>query len=55
MILTSGTLAPFNSFETELGIPFDIKLSNPHIIDAKQNLLAMIIKRGPSQKVIILV
>jgi len=26
IILTSGTLTPFNSWESELRIPFDIKL-----------------------------
>lgn len=38
IILTSGTLSPLNSFATELGIPFPVRLENPHIISDKQVL-----------------
>ncbi len=31
-ILTSGTLTPFNSFEAELQLKFDIQLENEYII-----------------------
>lgn len=33
VILTSGTLAPLQSFESELGVSFPCKLEAPHIID----------------------
>lgn len=36
MLLTSGTLAPLDSFAAELGVPFDVRLENPHVIDPKQ-------------------
>ncbi len=34
VLLTSGTLSPFDSFESELKIPFAHKLSNKHIVPA---------------------
>ena len=36
IILTSGTLSPMNTFETELRIEFPIQLKNNHIIDVDQ-------------------
>ena len=36
IILTSGTLAPFDILEEELKIKFDISLENEHIIDESQ-------------------
>ena len=36
VILTSGTLAPLNSFAAELQVPFPITLENPHIIGSNQ-------------------
>ena len=47
VILTSGTLSPFYSFETELKIPFPIKISNPHVINTSTNLLAGVFNSGP--------
>jgi len=35
VLLTSGTLAPLKSFESELTIDFPIKLENNHVIDTK--------------------
>lgn len=36
IIITSGTLSPIESMETELKCKFDIKLENRHVIDACQ-------------------
>ena len=36
ILLTSGTLSPMESFQAELGIEFNQKLENPHVIDHKQ-------------------
>ena len=33
IILTSGTLAPMDAFESECGVKFDVKLNTPHVID----------------------
>ena len=35
VLLTSGTLAPLKSFESELTLEFPIKLENGHVIDTK--------------------
>ena len=42
IILTSGTLAPFDILENELKIQFDITLENEHIIDKSQYKFAII-------------
>lgn len=36
IVLASGTMSPLDSFELELGVKFDVKLSANHIIDPKQ-------------------
>ena len=36
VILTSGTLSPMESFQSELGVPFPIQLEASHVISAKQ-------------------
>ncbi|KAK9810499.1 hypothetical protein WJX72_011819 [[Myrmecia] bisecta] len=36
VLLTSGTLAPLDSFAQELQLPFTITLENPHVIEASQ-------------------
>ena len=36
IVLTSGTLAPLNSFAAELGLPFPIMLENPHVVPSNQ-------------------
>lgn len=33
IILTSGTLAPLESFASELGAAFDVRLEAPHVVD----------------------
>jgi len=35
LILTSGTLSPLKSFESELMIDFPIQFDNSHVIDTK--------------------
>ena len=51
IILTSGTLSPLDSFASELGTPFPIKLEAPHVIDRSQ-ILAHVVARGPSGRAI---
>lgn len=46
IILTSGTLAPFQPLISELGIPVQHKLVNPHIID-KSQVCVKIVSFGP--------
>lgn len=36
LVVTSGTLSPLDSFAYELGIPFPIRLENPHVIPTSQ-------------------
>lgn len=47
VVLTSGTLAPLESFAAELGIPFPHCLENPHIIGESQ-LFVSVVAKGPS-------
>ncbi|RUP44247.1 LOW QUALITY PROTEIN: hypothetical protein BC936DRAFT_149718 [Jimgerdemannia flammicorona] len=47
IILASGTLAPLDSFASEFHIDFELRLENPHIIDANQALIA-VVPKGPS-------
>ena len=44
IILTSGTLSPMDSFQAELGVEFNQKLENPHVIDPKQVSVAILPK-----------
>ncbi|CAG0885675.1 unnamed protein product [Cyprideis torosa] len=46
IILTSGTLSPLSSFKTELGLPFNVELENPHIVTEKQVWVG-VLRRGP--------
>ena len=46
IILTSGTLTPFNSWGSELRIPFMTQLNNGHVIDIQNSLVAGIVARG---------
>lgn len=41
IICTSGTLAPLNAFEKELGIPFDIRETLDHVIDSNKQVIKM--------------
>ncbi|XP_026685645.1 regulator of telomere elongation helicase 1 homolog [Diaphorina citri] len=49
IILTSGTLTPFSAVINELGIPLDVQLQNPHVID-KEQICVHVIKKGPNGK-----
>ncbi|XP_071448454.1 Fanconi anemia group J protein homolog [Hetaerina americana] len=42
IVLTSGTLAPVNSFQSELGTPFPIRLEANHVIDKSQVYVATV-------------
>lgn len=42
ILLTSGTLSPMDSFQAELGIPFNQKLENPHVIEPKQVMISVL-------------
>lgn len=44
LIITSGTLAPLESFEAEMGIPFQVKLQNTHVISRNQLSIQFIFK-----------
>jgi len=48
VILTSGTLTPFNSFESELQLEFPIQLINKHVIDTKSRCYTVVLKKGPA-------
>ena len=38
VILTSGTLSPLDSFASELGTAFNIRLEAPHVVDMKKQV-----------------
>lgn len=46
IVLTSGTLAPMMSFESELGVPFPLKFEAPHVINVKEQTWIANISRG---------
>lgn len=46
VILTSGTLSPLKPFISELGIPIEVQLENPHIVTGKQ-VIAGVLSEGP--------
>ena len=46
-ILTSGTLAPMDSFARELGVPFPVRLEAAHVIDVPRQVLAASLSAGP--------
>ncbi|XP_071541699.1 Fanconi anemia group J protein homolog isoform X2 [Panulirus ornatus] len=49
IILTSGTLSPMNSFQSELAIPFKIQLEANHVIEKNQVWVGTIGK-GPTEQ-----
>lgn len=51
IIVASGTLAPLGSFQSELGIPFQITLEANHVINS-ENLWVGSIGRGPSNNIL---
>lgn len=48
VLLTSGTLSPLSSFADELGVPFPHRLENPHVINARAQLMVGVFQKGPS-------
>lgn len=50
VIVTSGTLAPLESFVGELGTTFDICKSLPHIIDVRKQLFVSAVTQGPGRE-----
>ncbi|GLJ31258.1 hypothetical protein SUGI_0626920 [Cryptomeria japonica] len=47
VILTSGTLSPLNSFASELGVPFEICMEAPHVINMDSQVWAASVAAGP--------
>ncbi|KVI07660.1 ATP-dependent helicase, C-terminal [Cynara cardunculus var. scolymus] len=47
VILTSGTLSPMSSFQSELGVQFGTCLEAPHVINVESQLWAGVIHSGP--------
>ncbi|RYG54973.1 hypothetical protein EON66_06390, partial [archaeon] len=47
VILTSGTLSPMESFAGELGTPFPVRLTAPHVIDVKKQVWAGVVDFAP--------
>jgi regulator of telomere elongation helicase 1 len=50
ILLTSGTLSPLESYEAELKIPFDIKISCRHVIDPSKQVLARVVRKTLTNK-----
>ena len=51
IILTSGTLSPMDSVESELRLPFKIRLENSHVVTGRQVWVGTL-KTGPSKKLL---
>jgi Fanconi anemia group J protein len=47
-LLTSGTLAPLESFACELGVRFAVTLEASHVIDVPRQVFAAALARGPN-------
>ncbi len=47
LILTSGTLKPMESFQTELSANFTVKLQNDHVINAVKQINFQVMSQGP--------
>ena len=48
VVLTSGTLAPLNSFASELGVQFPIRMEAPHCVDVHKQVWAGAVGVGPA-------
>ena len=48
VVLTSGTLAPLNSFASELGVSFPIRMEAPHCVDVHKQVWAGAVGVGPA-------
>lgn len=46
ILLTSGTLSPLDSFENELKVKFDVKMTCKHVIDASKQLFARVLNKS---------
>ena len=51
IILTSGTLSPMDSVESELKLPFKVRLENSHVVTGKQVWIGSL-KCGPTKKLL---
>ena len=47
MVLTSGTLAPLDSFASELGAEFQATLEAPHVVDMGRQVWSGVLPFGP--------
>ena len=47
VLLTSGTLSPLDSFENELKVKFDVKMTCKHVIDPSKQLFARVLNKSP--------
>ncbi|CAM6101394.1 unnamed protein product [Calypogeia fissa] len=52
IIVTSGTLAPVESFASELGVLFDVRIEAPHVVDMETQVWAAAVSVGPSEVVL---
>jgi Fanconi anemia group J protein len=50
VILTSGTLSPLESFASELGVPFAVRLEAPHVVDMARQVWAGAVGAAPNGK-----
>lgn len=48
VVLTSGTLAPLDSFASELGAAFDVRLEAPHVVDMSRQVWVGAVGAAPS-------
>lgn len=48
VVLTSGTLAPLDSFASELGAAFDVRLEAPHVVDMSRQVWVGAVGATPS-------
>ena len=46
VVLTSGTLSPMRALQHDLGIPFEVRLTNPHVV-RKDALSVSVLGSGP--------
>eukprot|EP00392_Amoebophrya_sp_AT5.2_P006102 g6112.t1 len=49
VIITSGTLSPLSATKKSLGVPFNVELSNRHVIKQSQ-VMAQVLSRGPTNR-----
>ena len=49
VVLASGTLAPLDSFASELGVPFGVRVSTPHVVNTAKQALIVGCKKNAQQ------